>query len=248
MAAKRAKTASKTKNKKEENTKGQKEQIPESAFPIVGIGASAGGLQALETSFAKLPADCNMAFVIVQHLDPHHESLMNSLLSKETPLGVNDIRDGVSIEPNQVYIKPPGKDVVIQDRTLYLREAKEKQGIRLPIDTFFRSLAEDQKEKAICIIMSGASNDGTLGAQLIKGEGGLVMVQEEQQAQYSLDAQKCHRCWTGRYDPAGGENAGATNAIDRPAVYGPETARSRQRKIRKGNPRDLNARANPYRP
>lgn len=156
----------------------------EKDFSIVGIGASAGGLQALETFFARLPADCNMAFVIVQHLDPHHESFMNSLLSKETRLGVNDIRDGISVEPNQVYIKPPGKDVVIQNRTLYLREAKEKTGLRLPIDTFFRSLAEDQKEKAVCIILSGANNDGTLGAKQVKGEGGMVMAQEEHQAQY----------------------------------------------------------------
>jgi two-component system CheB/CheR fusion protein len=150
----------------------------------VGIGASAGGLEALETFFARLPADCNMAFVIVQHLDPHHKSLMNSLLTKETPLGVNDVRDGIPVEINQVYIKPPGKDVVIQNRTLYLRDAKEKKGLRLPIDTFFRSLAEDQKETAVCIILSGASEDGTLGAKLIKGEGGVVIVQEEQQAQY----------------------------------------------------------------
>lgn len=127
---------------------------------------------------------CNMAFVIVQHLAPHHKSLMNSLLSKETPLEVNDVRDGIPVEINQVYIKPPGQDVVMQNRTLYLREAKEKKGLRLPIDTFFRSLAEDQQEKAVCIILSGASEDGTLGAKLVKGEGGMVIVQEEQQAQY----------------------------------------------------------------
>jgi len=189
MADKNKKNSSTTKGKRVETepaeaTKSKEEQIRKAAFPIVGIGASAGGLQALETFFAKLPADCNMAFVIVQHLDPHHESLMNSLLSKETPLRVNDIRDGVSVEPNQVYIKPPGKDVVITNRTLHLREAAEKEGLRLPIDTFFRSLAEDQKDKAVCIILSGASNDGTLGAKLIKGEGGMVMVQEEKQAQY----------------------------------------------------------------
>jgi two-component system CheB/CheR fusion protein len=172
------------KKKKAGSFKGGQNQTSEDAFPIVGIGASAGGLEALETFFARLPADCNMAFVIVQHLDPHHKSLMNSLLTKETPLGVNDVRDGIPVEINQVYIKPPGKDVVIQNRTLYLRDAKEKKGLRLPIDTFFRSLAEDQKETAVCIILSGASEDGTLGAKLIKGEGGVVIVQEEQQAQY----------------------------------------------------------------
>jgi two-component system CheB/CheR fusion protein len=181
-AAKNNSTAQKKTSEKE--TAEPKAEKEKRGFPIVGIGASAGGLQALENFFAKLPADCNMAFVIVQHLDPHHESLMNSLLSKETPLQVNDIRDGIPVEANYVYIKPPGKDVVIQDRILYLQEAREKEGLRLPIDTFFRSLAEDQKEKAVCIILSGASNDGTLGAKLIKGEGGMVMVQEEHQAQY----------------------------------------------------------------
>ncbi len=123
----------------------------------MGIGASAGGLQAIETFFALLPADCNMAFVIVRHLPHHHESLMNSLLSKETPLLVNGIRDGIPVKINQVYISPPGKDVVIQNRTLYLQEAQKKTGPHFTIYTFFRSLAEDQKEKSVCIVLTGAS-------------------------------------------------------------------------------------------
>lgn len=187
MADKKKERTKSTKKSEKEAQKGpdsKEKQTPKALFPIVGIGASAGGLQALEAFFAALPAECNMAFVIVQHLDPHHESLMRSLLSKETPLQVDDIRDGIPVEPDHVYIKPPGKDVVIEDRTLYLRESKKDDGARLPIDTFFRSLAEDQKEGAVCIVLSGASSDGTLGAKLIKGEGGLVIVQEEKQAQY----------------------------------------------------------------
>jgi two-component system, chemotaxis family, CheB/CheR fusion protein len=156
----------------------------EKSFPIVGIGASAGGVQALEGFFAELPPDSGMAFVVVQHLDPHHESLMNSLLSKRTQMRVNDAKEGIRVEPNQVYIKAPGKDIVIRDRRLHFHDADSKDRIHLPIDTFFRSLAEDMKEKAICIVLSGASNDGTLGAKLIKGEGGLVVVQDENQAQY----------------------------------------------------------------
>jgi two-component system CheB/CheR fusion protein len=174
----------KPEEKSEKKTAETREEAGKDGFPIVGIGASAGGLQALENFFAKLPAECNMAFVIVQHLDPHHESLMNSLLSKETPLKVDDIKDGVPVKANHIYLKPPGKDVIIENRRLYLRKAKEDGGLRLPIDSFFRSLAEDQKEKAVCIILSGASNDGTLGAKLVKGEGGLVIAQEEGQAQY----------------------------------------------------------------
>jgi two-component system CheB/CheR fusion protein len=163
--------------------KGKKGRSQKS-FPIVGIGASAGGLQALEAFFSELPPDSGMAFVVVQHLDPHHESLMNSLLSKQTQMHVNDAKEGINVEPNQVYIKAPGKDIVIRDRKLHFQDMQSKGGIHLTIDTFFRSLAEDMKEKAICIVMSGASNDGTLGAKLIKGEGGLVVVQDENQAQY----------------------------------------------------------------
>jgi two-component system, chemotaxis family, CheB/CheR fusion protein len=191
----RKNTPSKSKGKKDSSPKARanedkprqqaESKPPRDSFPIVGIGASAGGVQALETFFAHMPADCRMAFVIVQHLDPHHKSMMDSLLAKETPLQINDAADKVRVRPGQVYLKPPGKDVTIRNQTLYLQEAKEKEGTRLPIDTFFRSLAADQKEKAICVILSGASHDGTLGAKLVKGEGGLVVVQDENQAEYN---------------------------------------------------------------
>lgn len=153
---------------------------------IVGIGASAGGVQALESFFAHMPSDTGISFVIVQHLDPHHESLMNSLLTKQTTLPVNDIRDGMPVDAGQVYLKPPGWDVVIRHRTLYLQEPENREMSRMPIDTFFRSLAEDVKEKACAIVLSGANTDGTLGAKQIKGEGGLVMVQDENQAEYQV--------------------------------------------------------------
>jgi two-component system CheB/CheR fusion protein len=113
-----------------------------------------------------------------------YKSMMDSLLAKETRLKINDAADGVRVRPGEVYLKPPGKDVVIRNQTLHLQEAKEKEGTRLPIDTFFRSLAADLKEKAICGVLSGASHDSTLGAKLIKGEGGLVVVQDENQAEY----------------------------------------------------------------
>ncbi|MEJ2100593.1 MAG: CheR family methyltransferase, partial [Desulfobacterales bacterium] len=139
----------------------------------------------LENFFAHMPSDCKMAFIIVQHLDPHRKSMMDSLLAKETRMQITDAIDGVRVQPGQIYLKPPGKDVIILNQILRLQEAKQKEGTRLPIDTFFRSLATDQKEKAICVVLSGASHDGTLGAKLIKGEGGLVVVQDEKQAEYS---------------------------------------------------------------
>jgi len=155
------------------------------AFHIVGVGASAGGLDALTAFFGAMPADCAMAFVVVQHLDPHHESLMKNLLAKKADLEVQDAEDGVAVKPNRVYLNPPGKDIVIRHGTLFLTPIKPSDGLQLPIDIFFSSLAEDQKEKAICVILSGAGSDGTLGAKLIQGEGGLVMVQDEKEAQFA---------------------------------------------------------------
>lgn len=151
-------------------------------FHIVGIGASAGGLEALKGFFEEMPADCGMAFVVVQHLDPHHESLMKVLLARVTDLAVQDAVNNDRVEPNRVYLKPPAKDIVIREGTLILTPLEDSENPQLPIDTFFRSLAEDHKERAVCIILSGAGSDGTLGAKQIQGEGGLVMVQDEQEA------------------------------------------------------------------
>jgi two-component system CheB/CheR fusion protein len=151
---------------------------------VVGIGASAGGIKALETFFSNVTSDSGMAFVVVQHLDPHHESMMSSLLAKETSLKVHNAQDGMPVEPNQIYLRPPGKNLTIKNQILHLSKVGEKEGARLPIDSFFRSLSEDLKERAIGIVLSGASTDGTLGAKSIKGEGGLVMAQDDQEAQY----------------------------------------------------------------
>ncbi|MEJ2366565.1 MAG: chemotaxis protein CheB [Deltaproteobacteria bacterium] len=160
-------------------------QYTEKVFPIVGIGASAGGLKALEKFFDHMPPQENISFVVVQHLDPKHESLMPGLLEKHTEMKISTANSGQKIEPNHLYIRPPGRDVVVKNRTLYLQEPSEGRGIQLTIDIFFRSLAEDLGELAICIILSGAGSDGTLGLKSIKGEGGMAMVQEEKQAEYN---------------------------------------------------------------
>ncbi|MEJ2658868.1 MAG: chemotaxis protein CheB, partial [Desulfobacterales bacterium] len=154
-------------------------------FPIVCLGASAGGLEALETFFSNMPSDSGMGFVIIQHLSPTHKSMMRSLLAKDTQMNISEIKDGMRVEPDHVYLNPPNKDVMIINGTLHLMDPVRTGGINLPIDCFFRSVAQEMGEKAICVILSGTATDGTLGLKAIKGEGGLVMVQEPDSAKYN---------------------------------------------------------------
>ena len=148
-------------------------------FPIVGIGASAGGLAAFEAFFSGMPADTdpNMAFVLVQHLAPDHKSILSDLIQRYTRMQVFEVDDGMAVRANCAYIIPPGRDMAFLNGTLQLLEPSEPRGQRLPIDFFFRSLAQDQRERAIGIILSGTGSDGTLGVRAIKGEGGMVMAQ-----------------------------------------------------------------------
>lgn len=162
----------------------KKKQNETDSFPIVGLGASAGGLEALETFFYRMPPDSNIAFVIIQHLSATHKSIMVSLLAKCTQMKISEIEDGMKIEPNRVYLNPPNKNVVIVDGTLQLLPLVKTDGINLPIDCFFRSMAEELGEKAICIILSGTATDGTLGLKAVKGEGGIAMVQDPNSAKY----------------------------------------------------------------
>ena len=160
------------------------ERKPSSGFPIVGIGASAGGLEALEIFFTHMPPEAGIAFVIVQHLDPKHKSIMDELLKRRTMMRVLQAADGLTLEPNSVYLNPPDKDVGIFNGNFQLTDPAESHSVRLPINYFFRSLAEDQGENSICIILSGSGSDGTMGLKDIKSSGGLVMVQNPEQAQY----------------------------------------------------------------
>jgi two-component system CheB/CheR fusion protein len=155
------------------------------SFPVIAIGASAGGLEAFEGFFSHMPSDSNIAFVVIQHLDPTHKSIMGSLLAKHTKMKVLEAEDGMGVHPNCIYLNPPNKKMLIINRTLQLVELDKPHAANLPIDYFFRSLSEDQAEKAICIILSGTGTDGTLGAKAIKGAGGMIMVQEENQAKYN---------------------------------------------------------------
>ena len=154
------------------------------AFPIVGIGASAGGLEALEQFLGNVPEGSGMAFVIVQHLDPTRKGMMPELLSRATRMKVVQVKDRMKVQPDCVYVIPPNKDMSILNGVLHLFMPKEPRGLRLAIDFFFCSLADDMKERSIGVILSGMGTDGTLGIKAIKEKGGLVLVQEAVSAKF----------------------------------------------------------------
>lgn len=159
---------------------------PSDVFPIVGIGASAGGLAAFEAFFSSMPSDADpgMAFVLVQHLDPDHKSILTDLIRRYTRMQVFEVEDGMPVRPNCAYIIPPGRDMAFLNGALQLLEPVAPRGQRLPIDFFFRSLAQDQRDRAIGIVLSGTGSDGTLGVRAIKGEGGMVMAQNPASTEY----------------------------------------------------------------
>ena len=140
----------------------------ESHFPVVGIGASAGGLEALEQFFTNMPNNSGMAFVVIQHLDPTHPGIMPELLQRITQMKVLQASDQLKVKPNYVYVIPPNKSLSILNGALHLFEPIESRGLRLPIDFFFRSLAEDRQNKSIGIILSGMGSDGSIGLKAIK--------------------------------------------------------------------------------
>ncbi|MEP7352062.1 MAG: chemotaxis protein CheB [Acidobacteriota bacterium] len=155
-------------------------------FPIVGIGASAGGLAAFEAFFSTMPADSDpgLAFVLVQHLARDHKSILSDLIRRYTRMQVFEVEDGMVIKPNCAYIIPPNRDMALENGVLKLFEPTLARGVRLPIDFFFRSLAQDQHDRAICVVLSGTGSDGALGVRAVKGEGGMVMVQAPESTEY----------------------------------------------------------------
>ncbi len=153
-------------------------------FPIVAIGASAGGLEALRKLFDALPAGNGMAFILILHLDPTHKSMMVELLSGHTKMKVQQVADGVSLERENVYVIPPGAYLAIRDGALRISRPKERHGARMPFDFLLRSLAEEVGERAICVILSGTGADGSVGLKAIKEKAGLVIVQDPNEAGY----------------------------------------------------------------
>lgn len=157
---------------------------PEPGFPVVGLGASAGGLDAVRRLFDALPAGGGMAFIVVQHLDPTHESMMVELLAGHTPMKVQQAADGMPVEREHVYVIPPGSYLAIQDGALRLSTPRERHGARLPFDFLLHSMAEQLGERAICVVLSGSGADGSVGLKAIKEKAGLVIAQQPDEAGY----------------------------------------------------------------
>lgn len=164
--------------------KQQEEEQLDEPIAYVGIGASAGGLEALEQFFRNMSADTGLTFVVVQHLAPDYKSLMVELLSRHTPMKVFRAEEGISLQANCIYLIPPKKNMTIKQGHLHLTDQNHNRGLNLPIDIFLRSLAQDQKNNAIGIILSGTGSDGSLGLRAIKEVGGMVMVQDERSAKF----------------------------------------------------------------
>lgn len=154
-------------------------------FPIVGIGASAGGLEAFTQLLGSLPSDTGMAFLLVQHLDPRHESRLTDLLAKTTPMPVVEATHNVPVRQNHVYIIPPNSNMAITDSHLHITPRPEGRGPHLPVDYLFRSLAENQGAQAIAVVLSGTGSDGTLGLCEIKAVGGITFAQDEKSAKHN---------------------------------------------------------------
>ena len=154
------------------------------SFPMVGIGASAGGLEALEQFLGHVPAGSGLAFIIVQHLDPTRKGVMSELLQRATGMKVIQVKDRTRVRPDCVYVIPPNKDMSLLHGVLHLLAPVAPRGLRLPIDFFFRSLALDQPGNSVGVILSGMGSDGTLGLRAIKETAGVVLVQEPATAKF----------------------------------------------------------------
>ncbi|MGL4551589.1 MAG: chemotaxis protein CheB, partial [Gemmataceae bacterium] len=160
------------------------EPAPRPPSYIVGVGASAGGLEALERFFSNSPANTGMAFVVVQHLSPDFKSLMNELLDRWTSMAIHRVENGMRIDPDAIYLIPPKKDMIVSEGHLLLTDRDPTQIPSLPIDRFFRSLAQDAGERAIGVILSGTGSDGSQGVRYLREAGGLVVVQAAETAKF----------------------------------------------------------------
>ncbi len=154
------------------------------SFPIVGVGASAGGLEAFRRLLGALPKRTGMAYVLVQHLDPRHESILAELLSGGTAMQVSEVTCDVRVEPNRVYVIPPSRDLILADGQLRLVPRTPSGAVHMPIDSFLRTLAQAQSSQAIGVILSGMGSDGTLGLRAIEAEGGITFAQEPSSAKH----------------------------------------------------------------
>lgn len=163
-----------------ESSPSKRRDVPASErFPVVGVGASAGGLEAFTNFLRELPADTGMGFVLVQHLDPDHDSALTDLLSKATSMPVSEVADDMRVEPDHIYVIPPNAQLSISGGCLKTRLREKQPGAQHAIDFFFESLAHDVKERAMGVVLSGTASDGTIGIEAIKSEGGIVFAQDD---------------------------------------------------------------------
>src|SRR5258707_117931 len=173
-----------TKKKRIAHRPKQPDPVARVSFPVVGIGASAGGFEAFREMLNALPADTGMAFVLIQHLDPTHESMLAPLLARKSALPVSQVTEGMAVEPNHVYVIPPNARMGIHDGLLKLMQRAAAGEKNMPIDYFLQSLAAYCKDGAIGVILSGTATDGTFGLKAIKAEGGICFAQDEASAKY----------------------------------------------------------------
>lgn len=179
------KSASRRNRRNSPNGHSAADPPPKNDLSIVAIGASAGGIEAFTELMSDLPADTGMAFVLIQHLDPKHHSLLTELFSKKTSMPVKEVTNGMRVESNHVYIIPPNAVMSISNHSLRLSPREDSRSLHMPIDHFMRALAEDLGNQAIGVILSGSGTDGTLGLAEIQAHGGLAFVQEKTSARYS---------------------------------------------------------------
>jgi two-component system, chemotaxis family, CheB/CheR fusion protein len=205
----------------------QTDHTGKNSFPIVGIGASAGGLEAFTELLKHLPADTGMGFVLVQHLDPDHESALTKILTKATSMPVRDVANNLTVEADHVYVIPPNKTLSIAQGVLKLKPRKQTRTPTRSIDSFLESLAQDQREQAIGVILSGTATDGTVGLEAIKAEGGIAFAQDD----------------SAKYDsmPRSAVAAGCVDFVLSPAEIAKELARIAKHPYVAGQPLELSS-------
>jgi len=151
---------------------------------IIGIGASAGGLEPFEQFFSAIPEGTGCAFVVVQHLSPDFKSMMDELLHRQSPLKIRRVEEGMTVEPDTIFLNPPRAEMEIKDGKFVLNAVPKQQALHLPINTLFKSIAREQGKASVGIVLSGTGSDGTLGAETIRAAGGKVLVQELSTAKF----------------------------------------------------------------
>ena len=196
---------------------------------VAGLVASAGGLDAFKKFFAAMPADSGIAFFLIPHLDPQHESLMVELIRRHTPMPVAEAEDGVAVKPNHVYISESYKNMTISNGALRLTGPMAlRGGWQTSIDLFLCSLADDQAEKAICVVLSGTGSHGAIGLKAVKAAGGMAMVQDPKTADYPRMPKSAIATGPGRLCIAGRADAGSLNEVCAAFLRKQEPERSRR--------------------